>query len=244
ADPEGVRRHIGYMSQTFSLYRELTVAENLRFYGDVYGGVPERRAREVSMTVGLDERDLQTRVGDLATGVRQRAALAAAVLHDPQLLFLDEPTSGVDPAGRRDFWTLMRTLAGNGTTIVTSTHVMADVERSDRVALMNHGRVLACASPAELRALSGTAIAVIEADPWTRAYAQLKQRFPATTLRGERIHVPIAAGVDPALVIMPALHDVAVHRIERADPTFEDAFVSYIAAAGNRPADTGELRTV
>ena len=165
AEPEGIKRRIGYMSQAFSLYRELTVAENLRFYGDVYGGVTLRRTEAVCATVGLADSDLHALVGELPAGVRQRAALAAAVLHHPELLFLDEPTSGVDPAGRRDFWQLIRGLAAAGTTILVSTHVMAEAERCDRVGFMADGRLLAFGTPAELRAASAVAATDAAAEP-------------------------------------------------------------------------------
>ncbi len=235
-DPEGIRRRIGYMSQAFSLYRELTVAENLRFYGDLYGTVSRRRRREVCATVGLAGGELDALVGDLATGLRQRAALAAAVLHAPQLLILDEPTGGVDPVGRRDFWLLMRDLAATGTTILMSTHVMAEAERCDRVALMAEGRVLACGTPAELRAASGAAIAVVEADPWQDAYTALKSRWPATTLRGQTVHVPIPASADPGGLLRPVLTGLGVRRLDRAEPSFEDTFAWFIRRAGaDRP---------
>jgi len=227
-DPGAVQREIGYMSQAFSLYQELTVAENLRFYGDIYGGVPASRQHEVCSTVGLSTADLATLVAELPTGVRQRAALAAAALHGPQLLFLDEPTSGVDPAGRRDFWALMHRLAADGTTILVSTHVMTEAERCDRVALMAAGKVLAVGSPASLRAATGIAVAVVDAEPWQRVYEEAKTRWPAVTLHGQSVHVPIEGSADPEVLLAPALAGARVRSLRLVEPTFEDAFVWYI----------------
>jgi ABC-2 type transport system ATP-binding protein len=184
-EPDEVRRRIGYMSQAFSLYTELTIAENLAFYGDVYGVVSPRRYDDVCAMVGLDAHEAQTVVGQLPTGRRQRAALAAAVLHSPALLFLDEPTSGVDPAGRRDFWSLMRTLAGAGTTIVVSTHVMAEAERCDRVALMAEGRVLACDTPEQLRRSAGSLIAGTGAPPVPQPSLTFEEAFVALVRQRE-----------------------------------------------------------
>ncbi|HVM65216.1 MAG TPA: ABC transporter ATP-binding protein, partial [Acidimicrobiales bacterium] len=231
ADPGEVQRRIGYMSQAFSLYEDLTVGENLRFFADVYGGAPRARRDEVCAVVGLSEADLGTLVSELPTGVRQRAALAAAVLHRPQLIFLDEPTSGVDPAGRRDFWLLMRQLAGAGASVIVSTHVMAEAERCDRVALMAGGRVLAVGPPPSLRRATGTAVTLLDAEPWQRAYAQVKAEWPAVTLHGHTIHVPMAASVDPSAALAPVLSGVQVRALRQAEPTFEDAFAWYIRQA-------------
>ena len=228
ADAERLRPLIGYMSQAFSLYQALTVTENLRFYGTLYGGVPARREKDVCRLVGLTPDELARKVAELPTGVRQRAALAAAVLHGPQLIFLDEPTSGVDPAGRRDFWALIRELSADGTTVIVTTHVMAEAERCDRVALMAEGRVLACGPPASLRAATGTIVAVIEADPWQRAYAELAARWPGTTLRGTTIRVSLPAGADPRSLLAESLSTVRVERIHATDPSFEDAFIWFI----------------
>jgi len=223
-----VRPLIGYMSQAFSLYPTLTVGENLRFSRELYGRVPPGRDRDVCRLVGLDEGDLARQVAHLPTGVRQRAALAAAVLHQPQLLFLDEPTSGVDPAGRRDLWALLHRLATEGTTVLVTTHVMAEAERCDRVAVMVAGQVLACGCPAGLRAATDTNIAVVDARPWQHAYAALSARWPGTTLRGTSIHVPLARAVDPGSALRDTLSEVHVASITAAEPSFEDAFISLV----------------
>jgi len=229
--PEQIRPQIGYMSQAFSLYEPLTVAENLDFYGDLYGHVSPERRSQVCLLVGLPGADLDLRVRTLPTGVRQRAALAAAIMHRPRLLFLDEPTSGVDPIGRRDFWHLIRGLARTGTTVVVTTHVMTEAERCDRVALMVGGRILACGTPRELRDRTQTTVAVVEATPWQRAYGVLAAVYPGTTLRGTSIHVPLGTGADFGAALAPVLGDIEVDAITQAPPSFEDAFAWYMRAA-------------
>ena len=127
-----------------------------------------------------------------------------------------------------DFWALIRELSADGTTVIVTTHVMAEAERCDRVALMAEGRVLACGPPASLRAATGTIVAVIEADPWQRAYAELAARWPGTTLQGTTIRVSLPAGADPRSLLAEALATVRVEPIHATDPSFEDAFIWFI----------------
>src|SRR5438067_3228686 len=153
ADPESVRRNIGYMSQRFSLYDDLTVEENIDFFGGIYG-VEERklaeRKRYVLEMAGLtDRRAALTRT--LSGGWKQRLALGCAILHDPPILFLDEPTSGVDPIARGAFWHLIHDLAETGHTVFVSTHYMDEAEYCNRLALMYRGKVIALGTPAELK---------------------------------------------------------------------------------------------
>jgi ABC-type multidrug transport system ATPase subunit len=178
-------------------------------------------------------------VAGLPTGVRQRAALAAAVLHRPELLFLDEPTSGVDPVGRRDFWELIKGLQREGTTVIVTTHVMAEAEHCDRVALMLDGSLLACGPPADLRASTHLQVAVVDARPWQQAYARLADRYPGTSLRGRTVHVPLARRVDPGRELAPALDTLDVASVSSAEPTFEDAFIWTIRHA-RREAGGGQ----
>jgi ABC-2 type transport system ATP-binding protein len=228
---EVVRQHIGYMSQTFSLYPELTITENLAFYAGVYGTRAGTRLDAVCDTVGIAASDRTTRVDRLPTGTRQRAALAAAVLHDPALLFLDEPTSGVDPNGRQEFWSLIRDVSAQGTTVLVSTHVMAEAERCDRVALLTDGRLLAAGSPSQLRAAPGISIARVDARPWQPAYARLKERWPRATLHGTAVHVPVGLGENPLEALDEALADIGVdvRSVTTSPPTLDDAFVWLVA---------------
>ena len=158
-DPESVKRNIGYMSQKFSLYDDLTVEENIEFFSGVYGVPRERRAarRDYALRMaGLEEkRDSMTRL--LAGGWKQRLALGCAILHDPPILFLDEPTSGVDPIARRMFWDLIYQLSAQGHTVFVSTHYMDEAEYCHRLALMYRGKVVALGSPAELKQSAGMA---------------------------------------------------------------------------------------
>ncbi len=150
--PEAVKRRIGYMSQMFGLYQELTVRENEWFYGSVYGLSPSElatRLTEVEALVGLDARSDQ-RVSTLSGGWKQRVALACAILHRPAVLFLDEPTAGVDPASRRTFWDIIRNLARDGTTVLLTTHYMDEAERCDRLAMLMYGKLIALGAPHEV----------------------------------------------------------------------------------------------
>jgi len=153
ADPEGVRRRIGYMSQRFGLYDDLTVRENLRFYSELYGVVGaegrERRAA-VLEEFGLRERASQL-VGTLSGGWKQRLALACATAHRPRLVFLDEPTAGVDPAARRHFWEIIHGLAHGGLTVLVTTHYMDEAERCDRLALLSRGDLIAVGTPGSIK---------------------------------------------------------------------------------------------
>ena len=154
---EDVRKHIGYMSQKFSLYDDLTVDENIEFFGGIYGVSDDRfeaRRNAVLEMAGLTEkRTMMT--GLLSGGWKQRLALGCAILHEPPVLFLDEPTSGVDPMARRDFWDLIYQLSANGHTIFVTTHYMDEAEYCHRIALMGGGKMIALGSPAELKASLG-----------------------------------------------------------------------------------------
>ncbi len=157
AAPEQIKRRIGYMSQRFGLYEDLTVAENLAFYGGIYGlrgaGGHERVA-EVVAFLGIGPRRRQL-VGQLSGGWKQRLALGCALLHRPAVLFLDEPTAGVDPAARRNFWVAIHDLARAGTTILVTTHYMDEAERCGRLAMLSGGRLIALGTPLEVAAQVG-----------------------------------------------------------------------------------------
>ena len=152
-DPETIKKHIGYMSQKFSLYDDLTVRENIDFYGGIYGlsgkRLEERRSWAVRMA-GLEGRD-HSLTATLAAGWKQRLAMACAVLHEPPILFLDEPTSGVDPLSRRMFWDLIIVMAESGVTVFVTTHYMEEAEYCDRLALIYQGRMIALGTPADLK---------------------------------------------------------------------------------------------
>ena len=155
--PEQVRQHIGYMSQRFGLYEDLTAGENLTFYAAIYGLSGDRRRARVAEVVDFLEigARLHQLAGQLSGGWKQRLALGCALLHGPAVLFLDEPTAGVDPAARRRFWTAIHDLAAHGTTVLVTTHYMDEAERCQRLAMLSGGRLIALGTPAEVAAQVG-----------------------------------------------------------------------------------------
>jgi ABC-2 type transport system ATP-binding protein len=158
-DPEGVRRRIGYMSQRFGLYDDMTVRENFRFYAGLYGlrgATRAARESELFTTLGLEPRATQL-VGTLSGGWKQKLSLACATAHHPDMVFLDEPTAGVDPAARRQFWELIRDLANGGMTILVTTHYMDEAVRCDRLAFLSRGHLIALGTPDEVTAQFGQA---------------------------------------------------------------------------------------
>lgn len=157
ADPEGVRRRIGYMSQRFGLYDDLTVRENFTFYAGLYGlngAARKRREAELFASLGLDARRSQL-TGTLSGGWKQKLALACAMAHRPDLIFLDEPTAGVDPAARRQFWTMIRGYAAEGVTILVTTHYMDEAAQCDRLAFLSRGHLIGLGTPEEVTAQFG-----------------------------------------------------------------------------------------
>jgi ABC-2 type transport system ATP-binding protein len=237
---ESVRPLVGYMSQKFALYEDLTVRENLAFYAGVYG-VPRRerdnRVREVVNIIGLDGQE-NSRGGELSGGWRQRLALGCALAHRPRLLFLDEPTSGVDPSARRAFWDLIYDLSSRGTTIFVTTHYMDEAEHCNRVGIMFRGQLLALDTPGGLKAsaLPGAAWDVT-ASPLLDGLAALQSApgVAQASLIGDRLRA-ITTGDHRAEAIAQMLRgaglaDVAV---ERAEATLEDVF---IALAGHQRMD-------
>jgi len=259
-DPEGVKRRIGYMSQRFSLYDDLTVEQNLRFFGGVYGlggaRLRERAAWALGMA-GLAERPgALTR--DLPAGWKQRLALACAVLHAPRVVFLDEPTSGADPISRRRFWRLIAEMAEAGTTVFVTTHHLEEAERCGRVALMHAGRLVALGSVAQLKGVfAGRALLEVSC-PRILESAGALAREPwvlEATVFGSHVHVVVedaaqgrrrleaffeSAGCRPVTVeeAVPSLEDVFIHHIRRASgpgPAAEAATRPRPGRAGGAP---------
>jgi ABC-2 type transport system ATP-binding protein len=240
-DPEGVRRRIGYMSQKFSLYNDMSVLENLRFFGGVYGvsraDIGARLRFAVGMA-GLAGRE-DALVATLAGGWKQRLALGAAILHRPSILFLDEPTSGVDPSSRRRFWELIHTLAQDGVSVLVSTHYMDEAEYCDRVALINRGRLIALGTPVELkqRSLGGELLA-LEGEHLGDAMTELQAAAGVldVAMFGSSLHVLVdeAALRLPELVQgLTAAGKVNVHG-RRIDPSLEDSFVRLVSVGTPR----------
>jgi ABC-2 type transport system ATP-binding protein len=240
-DPEGVKRRIGYMSQRFSLYELLTVDQNIAFWGGIYGLDPARlaaRRRFVIEMAGLAGRET-TLARDLAGGWRQRLALGCAILHEPAILFLDEPTGGVDPLSRRQFWRLIDTLSQSGVTVLVTTHYLDEAERCHRVALIHAGKLAAIGTTSEVKQVfAGRPILEIRTDKPVEVMRRLDD-FPEvekTSLFGTAVHAVLrdaavtpdaiadrlrAAGVTVAAVatVTPSLEDVFLDVIDRAEGT-------------------------
>jgi len=216
------------MSQKFSLYVDLTVEENLRFFGMVYGLAPKvlrNRIHDLAARLKFEPL-LGSLTRALSTGQRQRVALAASLLHEPELLFLDEPTGGVDPRGRRMFWDLIYELAASrGMTVLVTTHYMDEAEQCDRLAFILHGRIIAEGQPGELkRGLRGRIIEVEpRADPFTvLAAARTNAALDDAYLFGMRLKLVAA----PSAVSAAATYAASLGPSSPADPSLEDVFVS------------------
>jgi ABC-2 type transport system ATP-binding protein len=230
-DTEKIRQSIGYMSQKFSLYDDLTVEENIDFFSGIYG-VPrparvERKAHVLEMANLAERRDALTRT--LSGGWKQRLALGCAILHDPPVLFLDEPTSGVDPIARGAFWGLIHDLSETGHTIFVSTHYMDEAEYCHRLALMYRGKVIALGTPAELKhQMAGQTLMRLESTD-TLATMQALAGMPGVSdvaVFGGGLHVTVAdSGVESR--IREKL-GAGLKTLEEIDPSMEDVFVALI----------------
>jgi ABC-2 type transport system ATP-binding protein len=237
-----IKRRVGYMSQRFSLYNDLTVEENLRFWGGAYGLFGRRIAERTEWavaTAGLGDRR-RALVRHLPGGFHQRLALVAALLHEPPIVFLDEPTGGVDPEARRRFWDLIDELAASGKTVFVTTHYMDEAERCHRVALMHAGRLLALDSVPNLRHVfpPGT-IVEVTCDRPAQAMVKLEalEGVSEVALFGNALHVglseqSVAATLEKSLAAAGCA-DVAVREIS---PSLEDVFIRVIAQAEGRVA--------
>lgn len=231
--PERVRQHIGYMSQKFSLYNDLRVIENLRFFAGLYS-VPrhvldQRIAWALEMAGLTDRRAALT--GELPAGWKQRLALGCAVLHRPPVLFLDEPTSGVDPISRRQFWDLIHHMAAEGVTVFVTTHYMEEAEYCNRLALIYRGRVVALGTPSELkqRHMKGELL-LVEAEPLGPALEALESAPGVldAAVFGSALHVVVesAAASAPALRAVLVERGLRVGRLQPIRPSLEDVFVA------------------
>ena len=229
---EDIRRHIGYMSQRFSLYRDLTVNENLDFYGRTYGVRGERLRKRKQFTIemaGLQGREREL-TRNLSGGWKQRLALGTAILHEPEMLFLDEPTAGVDPISRRAFWDLLYQLAEDGTTILVTTHYMDEAEHCQDLALIHNGRIITQGSPEEIKLneMQGQVLEIDCAQPDV-AFVTLRQMslFDEVALYGTLIHV-VAEGVaehKPHIAQTLAEAGVRVRAMDIIAPSLEDVFI-------------------
>ena len=239
ARPEAARQQIGYMSQKFSLYGDLSVAENLRFFGGIYR-VPKKKLAK-RMAYAIDMAGLAGRedhlVSALAGGWKQRLALGCAILHNPPILFLDEPTSGVDPISRRRFWDLIHDLAAGGVAVLVTTHYMDEAEYCDRIMLINQGRVVASGSPTELKHTPlGGQMLQVECESIGKALHLLTAAKGVRDVAafGDMLHVLTDPRLDGEAAIREVLaaNGIARVAISRIEPGLEDIFVNLVA----RPA--------
>jgi len=234
-DSERVKRHIGYMSQKFSLYDDLTVGENIEFFAGVYGVPPEKFAARRDFVLQMasleDKRDTKTRL--LSGGWKQRLALGCAILHEPPILFLDEPTSGVDPIARRGFWELIYQLSAAGHTIFVTTHYMDEAEYCHRIALMYGGRTIALGSPEELKeSLGGEHLLNLETSDLLESLARLvgQEGILDVAVFGAGLHVKVgdaSSGMQTIRALLAESH-VEIRTLEQIPPSMEDVFVSLI----------------
>jgi len=241
--PELIRLNIGYMSQKFSLYDDLTVEENIDFFGVIYGVPRERRGERKEYVLRMADlaEGRRALTGTLSGGWKQRLALGCAILHEPPILFLDEPTSGVDPIARANFWTLIRELSAAGHTIFVSTHYMDEAEHCHRLALMYRGKVIALGAPAALKKNFGS-----------RHILQLDSSDPLESMRalenvpgvrdvavfGGGLHVTVDDPAAAVARIRDALQSkgIEVNRLEPIQPSLEDVFVAMIEAEERQAA--------
>jgi len=238
SEGEAIRRKIGYMSQKFSLYTDLTVDENIALFGGLYGVTGTRfqaRWDWVLEVAGLTGKGARI-TGDLPLGWKQRLALGCAVLHEPTILFLDEPTSGVDPLARRQFWDLINELAQGGTTILVSTHYMEEAEYCNRLVLMNRGEVIALDEPAGLRARMEEPLLEIRTSKPPHAVDALQKMDGVleAAMFGRRVHVVVEDEVAAKKAIPAAFakRSIPIESIERVDPSLEDVFVALVREEG------------
>ncbi|WP_243301643.1 ABC transporter ATP-binding protein [Geothrix oryzisoli] len=246
---EEIKRGIGYMSQKFSLYDDLTVEENIDFFSGIYRVPPEKKAGRKAWV--LDMAHLQehrrTRTGLLPGGWKQRLSLGCALLHEPRVLFLDEPTSGVDPLSRRSFWDLIYQLAGEGVTVFVTTHYMEEAEYCDRLALIYRGELVALGTPSEMKGeLMADQVLCVSCD---RSHEALGVAAAVAGVRdaalfGRDIHLMTedAAGLAPRLRQSLEAAGFQVDAVERITPSLEDVFVSLIEARDRAEGAQQEFR--
>jgi len=232
-EPEKVKTRIGYMTQRFSLYEDLSVRENLLFYAGLYGLSGSRRRARVAEVIarnGLVERSDQL-AGTLSGGWKQRVALACAMLHEPPLVFLDEPTAGVDPVSRRAFWEEIHRIASDGTTVIVTTHYMDEAERCHRLAFVFRGSLLDLGTPAEIMDRRGLRVAEVECRERAvldalRADGRVEEVAPF----GSRLRVTTKRAHDPAALVREAMESAGLRGDDPVEvrATLEDAFVSMV----------------
>jgi ABC-2 type transport system ATP-binding protein len=234
-EPEGVKRMIGYMSQRFSLYEDLTVAENIRFFGGAYGLSKKALAERLPWVLrlaGLEGRE-RSLTRTLSVGWKQRLALGCAVLHEPRIVFLDEPTGGVDPASRRRFWELINDLSERGITVFVTTHYLDEAEYCNDIRLIHAGRIVAGGSPRELKTMViRNPILEVACDRVVEALEILQKEawVLETSIFGSSLHISVGDEEEGRRLVRARLgrEGIAVQRVDRILPSLEDVFIHKI----------------
>ncbi len=233
-DPEGAKHHLSYMPQRFGLYEDLTVDENIRFYADLFGvqkGAREERSPQLLRAAGMSE--FRRRLaGKLSGGMKQKLGLVCALIHRPKVILLDEPTTGVDPVSRRDFWRILYELVSEGVAILTSTAYLDEAERCHRVALLHQGKLLFCDTPANLKAKLGKGVLSVTSSEPRRLRSEIEHAvgISSLVLTGDGVHVV----VDDATRRIPEFEARLKHAhipfdaIQQVTPTIEDLFIDAV----------------
>lgn len=234
-EAESIKEEIGYMSQRFGLYPDLTVLENIHFYADIYGLPQKGREAKIDRLLAFSNLTpfRKRRAGNLSGGMKQKLGLACALVHTPQVLFLDEPTNGVDPVSRRDFWRILYQLLKEGVTIFVTTAYLDEADRCNRVGLIHKGKLLACDAPQELKKLMPGAILEIRTGDARRSLRLLREKLVGVSvgLFGDRLHL-VTDDPDGVPALVPdIMHQdgIELFGIRRIEPSLEDVFVSVLS---------------
>ena len=239
-NPEGAKHSLSYMPQRFGLYEDLTVNENIRFYADLFGVKrAERESRSIELLKAAGMTEFPNRLaGKLSGGMKQKLGLVCALIHRPKVILLDEPTTGVDPVSRRDFWRILYELVAEGVAILTSTAYLDEAERCHRVALLDHGKLLFCDTPGNLKAsLHKGVLSIRSSQPWLlRAALEHAEGISSLVLTGDGVHVV----VDDATRRIPEFDarlkaaNLPFDSIQQVAPTIEDLFVDAVTSGAAR----------
>ena len=234
-EPEALKEHVGYMSQRFGLYPDLTVMENIDFYADIYSVPAAARAARTERLLGFSNLTpfKQRQAGNLSGGMKQKLGLACALIHTPRVLFLDEPTNGVDPVSRRDFWRILYQLVREGVTIFVSTSYLDEAERCNRLALLHQGRLLGVGTPDEVKKMMPGALLEVRTSEPRRTAVLLRGQLTGVTvgLFGDRVHLvtPDAAGAGARARELIAAAGIELLSLRPIEPSLEDVFVAVLA---------------
>jgi ABC-2 type transport system ATP-binding protein len=242
-DPEGAKHHLSYMPQRFGLYEDLTVDENIAFYADIFGVSRKQQAeRSPRLLQAAGMAEFRDRLaGKLSGGMKQKLGLVCALIHTPKVILLDEPTNGVDPVSRRDFWGILYSLLEEGVAILTTTAYLDEAERCHRVALLHQGRLLFCDTPAKLKAnMPGAVVAAVGPEPrQLRDALQHAEGVRNLVLVGDGVHLFVDDGRKrvPEIQTLLRAQNVPVDTVEQVTPTIEDLFVSAVESGSGEASD-------